>query len=404
MNCATYMSQLPTGAQTGISLPNRVLYVAGGSLEEALDWLCIHIPNSELPVALRGKRGSTIQVVTKVNDAALKSEQGRLMLALGFSQADVASALKEFTSEAPNNAAACWGRLVAALTGLSLHAGDIPQLFAALQAEIAESLTEPSWSQPDESEEEHLSMWWNEQFAFISVYPDLVIHASENCFRMKVAVPEALASVYSTGAGQSADVSAELIIVFSKCCGDALPLIGLRCKELPPAVRLHYTQKVYQHLKEEYSSIEGALHAAFSFLEEQFMDVAPSLTEVRLRWGSLLQADKTNGSAAAAAANEPSNKQQQKAKPACPRVPKARVLSAKQLEAESARLQAEFQKARGSAKGQEMQAARDRLPAAAKKSIVLDAVEKHRVVVISGATGCGKSTQVCTRVTCMYIR
>ncbi len=43
---------------------------------------------------------------------------------------------------------------------------------------------------------------------------------------------------------------------------------------------------------------------------------------------------------------------------------------------------------------QEMQAARAKLPAAAKRGDVLGALESHSVLVVSGETGCGKTTQV----------
>jgi pantothenate kinase-related protein Tda10 len=41
-----------------------------------------------------------------------------------------------------------------------------------------------------------------------------------------------------------------------------------------------------------------------------------------------------------------------------------------------------------------MLATRSTLPAFQRRQSVLDAMESHQVVVISGATGCGKSTQV----------
>jgi hypothetical protein len=41
-----------------------------------------------------------------------------------------------------------------------------------------------------------------------------------------------------------------------------------------------------------------------------------------------------------------------------------------------------------------MQIGRARLPAAAAKQNILQMIEKHQVLVISGETGCGKSTQV----------
>ena len=50
----------------------------------------------------------------------------------------------------------------------------------------------------------------------------------------------------------------------------------------------------------------------------------------------------------------------------------------------------------GTHKWTEMQAARDKLPAAAKRRAVLSALEGHSVLVVSGETGCGKTTQVCS--------
>ena len=43
-----------------------------------------------------------------------------------------------------------------------------------------------------------------------------------------------------------------------------------------------------------------------------------------------------------------------------------------------------------------MRGVRSRLPAAAQRGELLALCGSHRVVVVSGATGCGKSTQVGT--------
>ena len=42
----------------------------------------------------------------------------------------------------------------------------------------------------------------------------------------------------------------------------------------------------------------------------------------------------------------------------------------------------------------DMQRLRDALPIAEFKQTLLDAVENHQVVLVAGATGCGKTTQV----------
>jgi len=61
-------------------------------------------------------------------------------------------------------------------------------------------------------------------------------------------------------------------------------------------------------------------------------------------------------------------------------------VSARLLELETAKVQSD--------KWREMQKVRAKLPAADMKAVVLDAIESSRAAVVSGATGCGKTTQV----------
>lgn len=46
------------------------------------------------------------------------------------------------------------------------------------------------------------------------------------------------------------------------------------------------------------------------------------------------------------------------------------------------------------AKMKAMRSVREKLPAHSKRQQVLDSLQEHRVVIISGSTGCGKSTQL----------
>jgi HrpA-like RNA helicase len=62
--------------------------------------------------------------------------------------------------------------------------------------------------------------------------------------------------------------------------------------------------------------------------------------------------------------------------------------------AESARLSRHAAALATSAAHASMRRTRDALPAAAKRGEVLTQLRDHVVLVISGATGCGKSTQV----------
>lgn len=63
--------------------------------------------------------------------------------------------------------------------------------------------------------------------------------------------------------------------------------------------------------------------------------------------------------------------------------------------AESRRLQQRQAELERSSEHVTMRAVRSRLPAAAKRAELLQLCSSRRVVVVSGATGCGKSTQVC---------
>jgi HrpA-like RNA helicase len=67
-----------------------------------------------------------------------------------------------------------------------------------------------------------------------------------------------------------------------------------------------------------------------------------------------------------------------------------------QLAAENEELRGMLKRNRTSDKARQMRTTRQRLPAYQDRQRVIDAVSGHRVTVIAGATGCGKSTQVRT--------
>ena len=74
----------------------------------------------------------------------------------------------------------------------------------------------------------------------------------------------------------------------------------------------------------------------------------------------------------------------------------ARERSGREVADAQAKLEQLLQRNRTAGSGAEaqMRSARAALPAAKQRSEVLAAVGAHRAVVIAGATGCGKSTQV----------
>ena len=77
-----------------------------------------------------------------------------------------------------------------------------------------------------------------------------------------------------------------------------------------------------------------------------------------------------------------------------PRKEEPKALSKKAVEAVSRRCREEYETRQRSADYQAMQAKRARLPAWAARERVVAAIEGHAVTVVTGQTGCGKSTQV----------
>lgn len=67
-----------------------------------------------------------------------------------------------------------------------------------------------------------------------------------------------------------------------------------------------------------------------------------------------------------------------------------------QLGTENAIMRLEARKRSLSPEFAEQRRARQSLPAWRERQNVVDAVSSHRVVVLTGETGCGKTTQVCT--------
>jgi hypothetical protein len=358
--------------------------------EQALDWLVVHLPYAELPPVLRGRRGSAVRVVTGDNPA-LSTPAGRMLQKFGYSPTDVAAAMKDSAADAPNAAALCWKQLQEALCGIPVAGGGAADalLHACLGEDVAMPC-EPGWVEPEASAGPLLGEWWNEQLGLIGVYPEQVVHASEHCFRMRVPVAEDLVALFECSE-RAGGASVELVVL-QPHPHSTLPLLALRCSMLPAPVRLHYTRELCLHLQQQGSDC-GVLHVAHAFLSERLVAAsAPSGIAARYRFSTLLEAGSGRDTVDAGAA--PVQAPQPRTKPRRGAAQTPRPLTPAQHAAESQQLLDALRSRRASNAGRAMQAARARLPAAQKKQVVVEAVASHRVVVISGATGCGKSTQV----------
>lgn len=381
----------------------------GGSLQDALDWLCMHLPEDDLPPTLRQKHGgSSVRVrlaAAHPSMTASAMSPGALCLTrMGYSFEDVDAALQQCSGET-DAVAAAWKLLLQSLAGCELDGGvpcdaDVLKWFGAAAGPAADAVLEPQWLEPDEGADPQAKAWWDEQFACVSVYPDTVVCASEHCAVLQVAVPDAMVEAYrsANAAPVHEQQYMQLGMVLWEGCGYplTLPLVCVRCPSLPPPVRLHITASILAHLQQVCLG-EEMLHQAYSNLDMILKAEPPNPIVASLRWSSILQGEvdtvqQQGGDAAVRGRKLGPTKQPSKRSRPARMSPEYAEKEAKRL----ARLMADNQ---STGPGKKMLAARQKLPAHGKRQDVLAAVCEHRVTVISGATGCGKSTQV--RLACV---
>lgn len=376
----------------------------GGGLHDSLDWLCMHLPEEELPPTLRQKHGgSSVRVKLaggQPSTPAIATSPGALCLTrMGYSAEDVDAAMQQ-CSGAADVVAGAWKILLQSLAGCDLggqapNDADILQCFGAPAGPVEDAVLEPQWPEPEEGEDTQAKAWWDEQFACASVYPDALVRASERCAVVQLAVPHSMVQAYcSSDVGRPREQQyAQLGVVLWEGCEypQALPLMCVRCPALPPPVRLHFTTSVIAHLQQECPGME-MLHQAYMHLEGLLAEEPPSAIVASLRWSSILQVQSDAGQQQSSEALARVSKPAAKKGPGRPLRP-TRV-PPDQVERETRRLAQNMKDNHSTGPGKKMLAARQKLPAHGKRQEVLSAVSGHRVTVISGATGCGKSTQV----------
>lgn len=383
----------------------------GGDLQAALDWLCMHLRDDELPAVLRQKHGGS-SIRLKIASCqgvpqATGSSSGRgtrCLTRMGYSAEDADAAL-QLCAGSTDAVAGAWKRLFQVLARCELGDGapadaDALHCFGSAPGErVAQPVVEPQWPEPDSTVNPEAKAWWDEQYVIASIFPDEIVHASEGFVISQLLVPPRMVQAYSGGNVSSASPQhvAELAVVVWQGCGypQTMPLVCVRCAALPPAVLLQLTASVTEHLQNECKGME-MLHEAHTHLKELLQAEPPSAIVASLRWSSIMRLGngvdvnsegEANLEAIAAAPKQAArHANTRRRRPAGPPPEHARR--------ESERLARVMLDNSTMDPGRKMLAARQKLPAFGKRLEVLTAVADHRVIVISGATGCGKSTQV----------
>jgi hypothetical protein len=362
------------------------------SVEDLLDWLCMHIAAVDLPPSLRGRHQSGVSVIHtaaerlaqgSVDSNSLQDPSVQFLAQFGFSAGDAVQALKLRDADV----AAAWGLLFGCATGASLGSVQLDWLeLADCKATGASSVIEVA---DVDSKDGGTQAWLDELTVLLSMYEDEVLCATRNCAQLRLTLPPIFYEQYTRASDSNGDIQdVHIVAMFWPGCSypDALPLFGIRCAGLPAAVLVELTMRLASHLT---SSCLGApfLHELHENLREMLAaPAAPLLSTARLRYSRLI-ADNVND----AASSKAEQQRPEALQPA--RRPQQRIRSAAHNIDESARLQALLQRNNSSGGMKDMRTTRQALPAFNQRGEILAAVGSNCAVVIAGATGCGKSTQ-----------
>lgn len=303
-----------------------------GSEDEVLEWLLIHVPEDDLPnFALPSNYVAGISLAS--GDVGTEAKLKRLA-AGGYSRDLVAEGLRVHENDEHKTAFWLQGSLC------STQEGDLN--------DDIDSLVE----------------WSDEKSTLEAIYGDRYSSATSSECTIKLELP---------------NVSSACIrfIIPSKGYPYEMPVVLIDSQKLPAYIRLSATKQVLQFAE---TNNKGApmLFNICEWLEgnlDNIVDNPTSLMELYLT-GNNLQ----NGSAEKPVSNAVSQSRRA-------RISRADHRSSQEIFSAWKAHQNRVQKSG-------MLEARQRLPAWAKRDQILTAIEKHRVTVVTGETGSGKSTQV----------
>ncbi|KAF8055672.1 DHX57 [Scenedesmus sp. PABB004] len=403
----------------------RVLRAHDG-LQPYLDWLCLSLPVERLPARYRPGGSSGTVGVLRVKNPGGGSGGGAAGCAAGSTASDDSDGEDAWQHDPAVSALVAWGYPAAhAMDALQAHSGRLLPALYSLQA----SLVSGAAAAPNDSDGCAFAAgdagdgvgagavpaaWCDEVEVLAAIYGD----------ELDASVPGRLS--LSVDGGELAGGGGLQLLVWCPCGGraypDAAPLLALACDQLAGGTLLHLTAGLAREAQGLVG--EAMIHELAVRLAELLeaagdgsglptalpppFDAAPGGAEGGAEGDAEGGAEGGDGysdeaavhaaAAEALLADAGSGGAGERGSSGRARRPRARqhaaALPPEQAAAEARRLREHFERLQVAPGHAGMRAARARLPAAACRAEVLAAVAAHAVVVISGATGCGKSTQV----------
>ncbi|KAL6770675.1 hypothetical protein ACKKBF_B32175 [Auxenochlorella protothecoides x Auxenochlorella symbiontica] len=337
------------------------------SLMQALDWLCLNIPEEELPTRFApGAAGKAPEVLNRGN---------------GWTSAAEAEAIA-LEDPAVAELIDCGYPLPEVMRAVAEGSGAVEAarrlLFAMLTAGN-KGLTESATDLPPRSDD--CSNMWEEEVATIqSIFGEEDVTIG----------PDSLDLRLSLDIDQEAPGPSSLHLTV--WTGDAAPrypfqapVLSVRCAALPPGATLALTRALHARAL-------GLLGQPMVFeLAQAVQALVPEALVAPLPFPPAAAAGADGGDAHGAS---PAPRRSD-ARPARPRpAHRPAAPNPARVREESVALQRALAQWRSDARHAGMRAVRAALPAAAQREAVLEGLAGAAVLVVEGATGCGKSTQV----------
>ena len=399
---------------------------ASASLTACLDWLCLNLPEDRLPSNFApGAAGKPVGIIRLAGGGGGSSvpdgrEAAAAAAAVGEDyEEEAAAAADPAVGELmqygyPPHAAAsalrdCGGHLQNALrqlyaqlagpeqrhagppagppAGQAPPAGGAPGSEASAGAGGAGGASEGVAGAPD------LAEWWEERVALEGIYgSDAVFHSAG---WTELWIPVSLITAEAAARAGGEDEVVLHLNAWAPAAGaypNHLPTLALRAEAAPPAALLTLTAALAARAAElrGHPMLFELATAAAELLSDCLLHPLPLSRLLPSKAASAASQQQQEEGAPAGSEQRSAGGQQRRRRQegggrGGPRI---------DLAAESRRLLQRQQELDSGREHAAMRTSRGRLPAAAKRAEALELCGRRRVVVVSGATGCGKSTQV----------
>ncbi|KAJ2367536.1 helicase [Coemansia sp. RSA 2610] len=335
-----------------------------GTREQALDWLCVHVPEDDLPEQVLQRAYRAAAVVVAPDSSSPAHSQLSVQLAAkrlaraGFPTSACVAAIRE-QLQAAGAGGDSGDALLAAEAGAAQVLLD--RLCGRAPAPVAGGADDGSVQAAIRDEVEALD----------AIYAGEGRVSRRGAYQVSVALRPAPARLCPH------DARVEFWVAPGTAYPEQAAAVAVSSDALPAYLKLHVARRLNAQLGGDgLPVLVEAVTAAELAIEAWLADPPPLAGLLGGIQGAAadIGSDDSTDSRAPRATGRPRR--------GAPRSP------------DTARLCAAFAQLQTSPEYQRMQAARASLPAAAQSAHIVGLVSRNRCVVISGATGCGKTTQV----------